>query len=176
MFFPVQRKAHGTGSGRRLQQRRSAAEKARHRPGRPGKRSTLRAGATFCIYKKRPARCQWSRKRPFPAEISRRSRRVGRPVCRRARHPPARLPARPYQRAGPCLRHPLPGVMIDTFHNRQKRSKVRSGSIAVPACSKTPAGQKARMKKVSCSAPVTALSGTAACPLPQKPCGREHRA
>ena len=70
--------------------------------------------------------------------------------------------------------HPW-GVIID-IANRQKRSKVRSGSIAVPACSKTPAGQKARMKKVSCSAPVTALSGTAACPLPQKPCGREHRA
>ena len=48
---------------------------------------------------------------------------------------------------------------------------------AAPAApGKTPAGQKACMKKVSCSAPVTALSGTAACPLLQKACsrGREH--
>lgn len=65
--------------------------------------------------------------------------------------------------------------MIDTFHNRQKRNGVRSGRD-VPVCAVPPAGQKAPMKKVSCSAPVTALSGTAACPLLQKACsrGREH--
>lgn len=51
--------------------------------------------------------------------------------------------------------------MIDTFRNRQKRIKFRSG--------------KGTHEKGFVLRPVTTLSGTDTWPLPQKACGRERR-